>query len=196
MKYYLRLSAATTIVGSLLLVISLSACKDDDTGIPYFDFVIYSPGSQESGFASAMVFDKTWDATAYIFPYAEQPQYVSIIFNTFSPQGDIRDAVHFGNFPLKEGSYMVIDHPNASTLQDDQLIWGGYAQFQADGDVIYGRYEIDTTYSNSFHIDHIDTIAHSIEGRFEARFTLSESYWNADLARQVLFEEGEFVVTY
>ncbi len=196
MKYNLSLTVTAIIISSLFLVMWVSACKDDDTGIPYFDFVIHSPGPQDSGFASAKVFDKTWEATAYIFPYYLEPQYVSVIFNTFTPEGYIRDEVHFGNFALQEGSYTVIEHPAASTLQDDHLIWGGYAQFQDDGDVIYGGYELDTTYNNQFHIDRIDTIAHSIEGRFEALFILRDYYWHANLARQVLFEEGKFLVKY
>lgn len=93
MKYNLSLTVTAIIISSLFLVMWVSACKDDDTGIPYFDFVIHSPGPQDSGFASAKVFDKTWEATAYIFPYYLEPQYVSVIFNTFTPEGYIRDEV-------------------------------------------------------------------------------------------------------
>jgi hypothetical protein len=174
----------------------MSACKDDDIGIPYFDFVLYSPGPQDSGFASANVFDKTWQATSYIFPYAEQPQYLSVIFNTFSSEGFLRDDLVFGNFALKEGTYVVSDDPYVSTVQDDHLIYGGYAQFQADGDVIYGGYALDPDYPNRFHIDRIDTIAHTVEGRFSALFNLREFYLHAHLARQVLFEDGVFKVKY
>jgi len=175
---------------------SVSACKDDDSGIPYFDFVIHSAGPLDSGFANAKVFDKTWQATGYIFPFYLEPQYMAVIFNTFSPEGFLRDDLVFGNFALKEGSYKVIDNPSAGTLQDDHLIYGAYAQFQDDGDVIYGGYELDTTYTNRFHIDRIDTIAHMVEGRFEVLFKIWDSYLHADLARQVLFEDGEFVVKY
>src|SRR5688572_23275880 len=122
----------------LLLVMCFSACKDDDNGIPYFDFVVHSPGPQDSGFANAKVFDKAWQATGYFFPYYVEPQYTSVIFNTFSPEGFLRDDLVFGNFALKEGSYMVIDIPSAGTIQDDHLIYGAYAQLQDYGVVIYG----------------------------------------------------------
>lgn len=171
-------------------------CKEDGIGIPYFDFVIYAPGSQDSGSASANVFDKKWQATAYLFPFDLDTQYTSIRFETFSPDGFLRDAVFFGNFALKEGFYTVTNGPIASTSQGDHIIKGGYGQFEDDGDVIYGGYELDDVYTNRFHIDHIDTISHTIEGRFSALFTLREAYFHNDLARQVLFEDGAFIVKY
>ena len=108
MKYNLSLTVTAIIISSLFLVMWVSACKDDDTGIPYFDFVIHSPGPQDSGFASAKVFDKTWEATAYIFPYYLEPQYVSVIFNTFTPEGYIVSLIHISEpTRLLSNSYAV-----------------------------------------------------------------------------------------
>lgn len=178
------------------LVICLSACNDDDIDIPYFDFVLYSPGSQDSGFGKAKVFDKEWQATASVFPFEFEPQYVSIRFETYSPEGFNRDELVFGNFTLKVGLYTVIDDPSADTSQDDNLIYGIYGQYQDDGDVIHGGYELDNDFPNTFYIERIDTIAHTVEGGFNALFKLRESYLHANLARQVLFEDGEFMVKY
>jgi hypothetical protein len=181
---------------SLVLIFHLSACKDDDLVIPYFDFILYSAGMQKSGNAQANVFDKTWQATAYIFPYAQDTNYVSLRLETYTVQGDLRDAIYFGNFALNEGSYKVTEDAYAGLLENDNVIFGGYTQFIADGDVIYGSYELDEQHQTSFIIDRIDTVTHMIEGRFDALFKLKEEYSNANLAKLIRFEGGEFTVKY
>jgi len=180
----------------LLLLLFISACTHEGIEIPYFDFIVYSPGPQDSGNASANVFDKTWRATAYIFPNEQDTQFMAVRFETYSPEGFIRDEVFFGNFALKEGSYSVVDDSSAGILQDDYVVYGGHGQYQDDGDVLIGAYILDQRYQNNLFIDRIDTVAHIIEGRFNALFKLREEYSHHNIAKLILFKDGEYTVNY
>lgn len=183
-------------IASLVLIFHLSACKEEDLVIPYFDFILYSAGMHEFGNAQANVFDKTWQASAYIFPYAQDTQYVSLRLETYTLEGELRDAIYFGNFVLQEGSYKVTEDASAGLFENDNVIYGGYTQFTADGDVIYGSYELDERHQSSFIIDRIDSVTHIIEGRFDVLFKLKDEYSNANLAKLIRFEGGKFMVKY
>jgi hypothetical protein len=183
-------------IATLVLIFHLSGCKDEDLVIPYFDFILYSAGMQEYGNAKAIVFDKTWQATAYIFPYAQDTQFVSLRLETYTLEGELRDVIYFGNFALNEGAYEVTEDASAGLLENDNVIFGGYAQFIADGDVIYGSYELDERHQPSFVIDRVDTVTQIIEGRFDVLFKLKDEYSNANLAKLIRFEGGEFTVNY
>ena len=183
-------------IATFVLIFYISACKEEALVIPYFDFILYSAGIQESGNAHANVFDKTWHASAYIFPFAQDTQYVSLRLETYTFEGEIRDAIYFGNFALNEGAYKVTQDASAGLYENDNVIYGGYTQFTADGDVIYGSYELEERHQSNFIIDRIDSDTHIIEGRFDVIFKLKDEYSNANLAKLIRFESGKFTINY
>ena len=179
-----------------LLLLFICSCKDEELEIPYFDFEIHSPGPQDTGSGTANVFDKTWQATAYLFPYDQDTQFMALRFETYSPEGFLREELYFGNFALIEGSYSLVNNSSASTLMDDYIIYSGYALSEDDGDVVYAGYTLDHQYPHSFYIDQIDTLARTINGRFNVLFKIREENSHLNLAKLVLFEDGEFTVNY
>lgn len=183
-------------IATFVFIFYISACKEEDLVIPYFDFILYSAGKQESSHAQVNVFDKTWHASAYIFPFAQYTQYVSLRLETYTLEGELRDAIYFGNFTLNEGEYKVTQDASAGLFENDNVTYGGYTQFTADGDVIYGSYELDERHQSSFIIDKIDSITHIIEGRFDVQFKLKDEYSNANLTKLIRFEDGKFTVNY
>jgi hypothetical protein len=179
-----------------LLSLTLWACKketkpSDDPDIPYFDFKIYHPGSQESGSAQATVFGKEWNASATI---ARDPdstsRYFEVFFETYSDDGSTRDQISFGLFEGRIGEYEVTSNffdPNF----DDFSIHCKYNFWISDGDLLYGNYFIDESFPNKVIIDKNDE--NSIEGRFWLLFT-SNLVEHRDIPARVYFKEGKFQV--
>lgn len=137
----------------LFFFFALVSCnKDSELTLPPFDFRVYYPGDQLTGKAEAEVFNKRWRATAYTFP-GQTPEYFSIIFETYSEFGDLRDQIGLGLFKATEGEYTVGNDHFDDNL-DDNIISGTYGLWGSDGDVLYGNYIIDTLFTNIVIIDH------------------------------------------
>lgn len=178
----------------ILTAIALtSCCKDKDPSVPYFDFVVYWEGLQEQGSAEADIFDKKWKASAYVFPHPTEPNYFSLIYETFTTDNLLREQILLGTLSAKIGEYKVISDFTMDVF-DDNKVNGDYSVFSDDGDVISGSYRINHNYENVVYIDNVDTINHLMEGRFSLMFDLDESDYDKDLARRVHFENGKFKV--
>jgi hypothetical protein len=168
--------------------------KDDDNNIVSdFEFVHYWKGTQEGGNAEASVMGKNWEASAYAFPDMNQPDYLSILIETYTDNGLLRDQIQFGNFSKTVGEYTVVQDPTAEAF-DDFIIYGYYTQFSDDGDVIFSSYKLDSTFENTINIDMVDTINHIMEGRFDLLFEIVENGHEKELPKEVFFENGKFKV--
>lgn len=174
----------------LFFFFALFSCqKDSELTIPPFDFRIHSPGDQLSGKAEADVFNKPWGATAYTFP-GHNIEYFSVIFETYSPIGYMRDQVSFGLFKALRGEYLVTNIPFDSN-HDDNIISGKYNLWGADGDVLYGNYIIDTLYTNRVIIDQND--GEIIKGRFDLHFVTGNGTHSV-IPGKVHFKNGTFQI--
>ena len=178
------------------LALTLWSCKkenepDNNPDIPYFDFKIYNPGDQKNGSASASVFGKEWNASAYISQYPDSTsEYFDVFLETYSVNAETRDQIHFGLFDGKVGEYEVTNNP-FDPKYDDFSIACSYALWISDVDLLYGNYFIDTTYKSKIIIDKND--GEEIEGRFWLIFT-SNVVEHTDIPGRVYFEEGKFRV--
>lgn len=187
MKYLIILS---------FLSFTFWACKketasNNDPNIPYFDFQIYKPGNQENGSAKATVFEKEWNASALIVRDPDSTsRYFQVYFETYSDDGSTRDQISFGVFDGKVGEYQVINNSFDSNL-DDFSIHCKYNLWASDGDLLYGNYFIDESFTNKIIIDKNDD--KNIEGRFWLLFT-SNVIEHTDIPGRIYFKEGKFQV--
>ena len=182
------------IIRILLLSLSFFSCKKEDIkntdpDIPYFNFKIYSPGDQSTGYAQATIFGKTWNATAYKYPQ-DTSRYFEIYFETYSEEGFTRDQMSFGLFDAKIGEYKAIDNPGDFNF-DDYEINCNYSLWASDGDLLYGAYYLDTSFDNKITIEKND--GKTIEGRFNLLFT-SNKVEHTDIPGRVFFRDGKFKV--
>jgi hypothetical protein len=178
------------------LALTLWSCKkenepDNNPNIPYFDFKIYNPGDQKKGRASATVFGKEWNASAYVSRYPDSTsKYYQVYFETYSDEGFTRDQISFGVFGGKVGEYDIKNDLFDSNYEDFS-IHCSHSLWMSDGDLLYGYYFIDTTYKSKIIIDKND--GEEIEGRFWLIFT-SNVVEHTDIPGRVYFEEGKFRV--
>lgn len=182
------------VITILLLSLPFFSCdkegmKNTDPDIPYFDFKIYSPGGQVSGYAQATVFGKVWNATAYRYSQ-DTSRYFEIYFETYSDEGFTRDHISFGLFDAKVGEYTVVNDPFDSNY-DDFRIHSIYGLWASDGDLLYGAYYLDANFENKIIIDKND--GKTIEGRFSLLFT-SNKVVHTDIPGRIFFKEGKFKV--
>jgi hypothetical protein len=178
------------------LALTLWSCKkenepDNNPNIPYFDFKIYNPGDQKNGSASATVFGKEWNASAYIARYPDSTsQFFEVHFETYSDFGETRDHIGFGVFKGQKGEYEITNNPFDPNF-DDFSIACVYGLWISDGDLLYGNYFMDTNYKSKVIIDKND--GEFIEGRFWLIFT-SNVVEHTDIPGRIYFEEGKFRV--
>ncbi len=181
---------------ALSLLILFAACKKEnppgnDPDIPYFDFKIYEPGNQINGGAQASVFCKEWHASAYTSRSLNlPPQYFEIFLETYTGQGYTRDQLSFGIFNGEIGEYKAVDNPFDNNL-DDFVVHSTYNLWTSDGDMLYEKYFLDSTYQNRIFIDEND--GKLIRGRFSLLFT-SNNVEHSDIPGRVYFKEGKFQV--
>lgn len=177
----------------ILLFGVLVGCNKDNSSkepdIPYFDFKIYQPGTQENGSATATVFDKEWNASVLLYRWPDSTsQYFQVFFETYSEFGDTRDQVSIGIFDGKVGVYQITNNA-FDTNFDDFSITGDYSFWISDGDLLYKSYFIDETFDNKVVIDKND--GENIEGQFSLSFTSSVTK-HTDVPGRIFFKSGKF----
>ena len=183
------------------LFLALPACKKEtptstisnDPDIPYFDFKIYNSGNQENGSARATTFDKEWNASAHIARYPDDAsRYFQVYFETYSDEGYTRDQISFGVFEGKVGEYQVT-RPHFDFNFNDFSIESSYGFWTSDGDLLYGSYLVDTTFTNKIIIDKNDGAM--VEGRFSLLFRerVAGSHM-PQIPSSVYFKNGTFRV--
>ena len=183
------------------LFLALLGCKKEppttngtnDPDIPYFDFKIYNSGNQENGSAKATTFDKEWNASAYVRRFPDSTsRYFEVYLETYSDEGSLRDQISFDAFEGKVGEYQVTRHHFDNRI-DDFSIAVKYNFWISDGDLLYGNYFIDTTYSsiNKVIIDKND--GDILQGRFSLVFT-SNVVEHRDIPGRIYFKNGTFRV--
>ncbi|TAK50393.1 MAG: hypothetical protein EPO28_00435 [Saprospiraceae bacterium] len=151
------------LISFIAIVIS---CKKEDTGFP---IPIYQPGPMTYGKATAVKATENWTASAYGQEEDWSEGTVSVIAQTYSEEGFLREILSFQEVPKKIGKYNL----SKTISPNDGLVLASYGNIIDDGDVLGDYYNLDLNATDNFvEVTYIDTLERIIRGKFTATFVI------------------------
>ena len=151
----------------LALLFVFAACERENLPV-YADMIIYEPGSQEFGQATALLNDEPWEASVYPDLSLVDSGYVALYFYTETEEGWLRDAVVTFHYSL--------DAVTPTTVSVSDSLWslsnllGGYDQYIDGGDIFGGEAYIDEDRRPSKLTYRYDRTTNTIAGTFDLYF--------------------------
>jgi hypothetical protein len=172
-------------------IMAMAACDKDET----IYVSIFQPGPMEHGMATATKINREWVASAYGQEEDWSEGTVSVIMQTYSEEGFLREMLGFNEVPLKPGIY-----PLGTTTQDDfndGILGASYGTLTDDGDVTEDYYYIDVnSLDNKLEVVSVDTVLRKVSGTFTASFILNTpgGQVNPNNPPKMKFSDGMFEV--